>query len=479
MADGAMTSAFIPVYTEYRVGHSKDESWDFARQMFWTLAAVMVGFSVLGFIFAPELVRLFTLASPSPEEWDLAVLLTRITFPFCALIALAALAGGILNTFGVFGLPASVPIYQNLAIIVAAVLAWGMGYHEPAVALALGFLIGGILQVAVQIPALVRRGMPFGFKLSFTHPGIRRVAALMMPAFAGVGLYQLNVLISTIFASQSKGWISALYYADRIMEVVLGGYAISVATVVLPLMSRQAVQKDFGQLRETLTFSLRTVAFIVVPAAAGLIAVGGPIVRLLFEHKAFSAASTELTASALLFYAVGLPAFASVRMVVQGFYATQDTATPVRVTALALTANVIFCVAFVGPLGHRGLALATSLASYVNLVLLYWIFRRRLGHGDEGRLALSFVRTVTASLGMAVGCWWLAERLALMTTESFAVLVAGAVATIAVGVVLYFALAWVLRAEELAEVYTLVTGRKPGARLSALRPAVPLTPNHK
>lgn len=459
MADGAMTAAFIPVFTSYRVERPESDSWDFARQMFWALAVVLLGFTLLGIIFAPELVRLFTLASDDPGKWSLAVLLTRITFPYCLLIGLTALAGAVLNTLRVFGLPASVPIFLNLAIILAAAVAWLLDSAEPAVALAVGVVVGGVLQVLVQLPALVRRGMQFGFKIDFNHPGIRRVGQLMFPAIFGVGIYQVNVLVSTIFASQGEGWISALYYADRLMELVLGAYAISVATVVLPVMSQQAVEKNFTEMRETLTFSFRTVAFIVVPAAVGLIVLREPIVRALFEHEAFGANSTALTASALFFYALGLPAFSSVRVMIQGFYATQDTATPVRVAALALMANVVLCFSLVGPLEHGGLALATSLASYLNFVVLYAVFRRRLGAVNEGRLGLSLGRSLVAAAVMGVVCHWLAAQLGLLGSPSLGVLGLGLALTISAGVIVYLGMAWLLRSDELGEMYTLATGR--------------------
>ena len=480
MAEGAMTSAFIPVFTTYRHEKAEAEAWDFARRMFWSLAAVLAGVTLLGIFFAPELVRLFTLASSEPGKWTLAVALTRLTFPYCLLIALTALAGAVLNTLRVYWLPASVPIYLNLAIIAGAVAAWLLHLPEPAVALALGVVAGGLLQVLVQLPALRRQGMPFGVRLGFNHPGVRRVARLMLPAVAGVGLYQINVVVSTIFASQEEGWISALYYADRLMEIALGVYAISVATVVLPVLSQHAVEKKFEKMRETLAFALRNVAFIVVPAAVGLMVLGTPIVRMLFEHRAFSANSTELTAWALLFYAVGLPAFASMRIVVQGFYAVQDTATPVRTAAVALVANVILCSIFVAtPLRHGGLALATSLASYLDLTMLYLIFRRRLGGLDEGRLALSLARTTLAALGMGAACWWLAREFALATTPSFPWLVAGVMLTIAAGTGIYLGLAWLLRAGEVEEVYTLITGRRAAEQISGVQAPVPLTPDNK
>ena len=477
MADGAMTSSFIPVFTAYRHEKPDSEAWDFARRMFWNLAAVLSGVTLLGIIFAPEIVRFFTLASAEPGKWTLAITLTRLTFPYCLLIALTALAGAILNTLRVYWLPASVPIYLNLAIIAGAIAAWLLELPEPAIALALGVVAGGVLQVLVQVPALLSHGMPFGFRLGFAHPGVKRVARLMLPAVAGVGLYQINVVVSTIFASQQEGWISALYYADRLMEIALGVYAVSVATVVLPVLSQQAVEKQFDKMRETLAFALRNVAFIILPAAVGLMVLGVPIVRMLFEHSAFGANSTDLTAWALLFYAVGLPAFAAVRIMVQGFYAVQDTATPVRLAAVALIANILLCALLVTtPLRHGGLALATSLASYINLVLLYLIFRRRLGGVDEGRLVLSLARSTLAALGMGAACWWLAREFALATTPNFLWLVGGVALTITAGLGVYLALAWLLRADELSEFYTLVTGRQIKKKEAGVETVLPATP---
>ncbi|MDA2913098.1 murein biosynthesis integral membrane protein MurJ [Acidobacteriia bacterium AH_259_A11_L15] len=479
MAEGAMTGAFIPVFTSYRTERTEAESWDLARRMFWTLATVLAGVTVLGVIFAPQLVRLFTLFSREPEQWSLAVDLTRITFPYCVLVALTALAGAALNTVRVFGLPASVPIFLNIAIITAAVAAWWGDMADPAIALALGVVLGGLLQLLVQLPALLRRGMRFGFRLGFGHAGVRRVARLMLPAVAGVGVYQINVLVSTIFASQGEGWIAALYYADRLMEVALGAYAISVATVVLPVMSQQAADKKFDEMRGTLEFSLRNVAFIVVPAAVGLILLREPLVRMLFQHRAFGSTSTELTAWALLFYALGLPAFSAVRLLVQGFYATQDTATPVRVAAVALVANVVLCFLLVGPLRHGGLALATSLASYLNFLILYIIFRRRLGAVNEAHLAFSVGRALAAAAGMGALVWLLRTEWSWMSAPGLAQLLPACLATVAAGMASYLALAWLLRAEELGEVYTLVTGRRMKQGIPRVQAAVPYTPNQK
>ncbi|MBI4461667.1 MAG: murein biosynthesis integral membrane protein MurJ, partial [Acidobacteria bacterium] len=461
-AEGAMTGAFVPVFSPYRAERT-GEAWEFAERMFWTLASVLAGVTLLGIGFAPAIVRVFTLLSPTPGEWSLAVLLTRMIFPYCVLIALAALASATLNTLGVFGLPASTPIFLNLAIIGAAAVAYVTGYEQATIALAVGVVVGGVLQLGLQLPALWRRGMRFRFGVSFRHPGVRRVARLLVPAFAGVGIYQVNVLVSTIFATSAwvpKGSVAALYYADRVMEVALGVYAISVATVILPLLSQQAVAGELGAMKKTLSFAFRNVGFIVVPAAVGLIVLHGPIIRVLFQHAAFGSESTALTARALIFYAVGLPAFAAVRLVVQAFYALQDTVTPVRMAAAALVANIVFCSVLVVPLQHAGLALATSLASYLNFFSLYWVLRRRVGAVDEPAVGASLARTAAASAGMGVLCWGLNRAVGLMAVESFRTLVLWFGLTLVAALAVYALLAWLLRAEELTEMRALIVRRQ-------------------
>lgn len=461
-AEGAMTGAFVPVFSHYRAERT-GEAWEFAERMFWTLASVLAGVTLLGIVFAPAIVRVFTLLSPTPGEWSLAVLLTRIIFPYCVLIALAALASATLNTLGVFGLPASTPIFLNLAIIGAAAVAYVTGYEQATIALAVGVVVGGVLQLGLQLPALWRRGMRFRFGVSFRHPGVRRVARLLVPAFAGVGIYQVNVLVSTIFATSAwvpEGSVAALYYADRVMEVALGVYAISVATVILPLLSQQAVAGELGAMKKTLSFAFRNVGFIVVPAAVGLIVLHGPIIRVLFQHAAFGSESTALTARALIFYAVGLPAFAAVRLVVQAFYALQDTVTPVRMAAAALVANIVFCSVLVVPLQHAGLALATSLASYLNFFSLYWVLRRRVGAVDEPAVGASLARTAAASAGMGVLCWGLNRAVGLMAVESFRTLVLWFGLTLVAALAVYALLAWLLRAEELTEMRALIVRRQ-------------------
>lgn len=476
--EGAMTGAFVPVFTSYRAEKGEEESWDFARRMFWTLALLMLGVLAVGLLITPWLVRLFTAMSPEPGQWTLAVLMTRITFPYIVLITLAALASASLNSVRVFGLPAAASIFLNVAIIGAGLIAWWLGSAEPAIVLAIGYVIGGALQFLIQVPALIKRGMPFGFRLGFRHPAVRRVGLLMLPAMAGLGVHQINVLVSTVFASKGEGWMSALYYADRVMELVLGVYAISVATVILPLLSQQAVEKKWDRMKETLGISLRNVAFLIVPAMAGLIVLREPIIRLLFERKAFDSASTELTSFALLFYAAGLPAFAAVQILVRGFYALQDTKTPVRAATVALAVNIVFCAVLVAPLRQGGLALAATLAAYSNLGVLYWIFRRRLGGVDERKLLVSLVRISLATVLMGAACWWVAGTL-LLQTHDLVPLLLWLSATILGSAGLYAGLAWLFGAEELNEFLLLVTGRQLPGGVASLQAVWPATAGQK
>jgi putative peptidoglycan lipid II flippase len=477
--EGAMTGAFVPVFTSWRVEKGEEESWDFARRMFWTMAVLMAGVLVIGLLITPWLVRLFTAMSPEPGQWTLAVTMTRITFPYILLITLAALASASLNSVRVFGLPAATSIFLNMAIIGAGFIAWWSGSTEPAIVLAVGYVIGGALQFLIQVPSLIKKGMPFGIRFGFDHPAVRRVGVLMLPAFAGLGIHQINVLISTIFASKGAGWMSALYYADRVMELVLGAYAVSVATVILPVMSQQAAEKKLDGMKETLGFSLRNVAFLVIPAMAGLLLLREPIIRLLFERKAFDASSTELTTFALLFYAIGLPAFAAVHILVRGFYALQDMKTPVRAAGVALVVNVLFCALLINPLRQGGLALAASLAGYANLFVLYMVFRRRWGAIDERRMAFSLFRIGLATALMGAACWWVVARTALLQTGHLAFLLGGLSVTIAGAVVLYAGLAWTLGANELNEFLVLVTGRQLPGKLASLQAVLPTTLGQK
>jgi putative peptidoglycan lipid II flippase len=466
VAEGSMTASFIPVFTSYMREKSNEEVWDFANRLFWTLSLVVAVITVLGMVFSPAVVQLFSGANVPRAE---AVDLNRIIFPYLFFVAIAALAMGILNCFHIFGLPAATPILLNIATIAFSVGVFWRHFKDPATSLAVGVLVGGVLQFLIQVPTLVRKGMKFDFGISFSHPAIRDVARLMIPRLFGIGIGQINLLVDTRFATASKmpgGSLAALYIADRVMELVLGGYAIAVATAILPMMSHQAAAKDYESLKKTLSFSVRIVAFITIPAALGLMILREPIIRVLFQHGQFVAESTRLTARALLYYAIGLPALATVKLVVPAFYSTKDTKTPVVVASISLVLNIVLNIIFLETFLYRrvqngGPALATALATFFDFFALLIIFRFR--HGSMGMMEVgrSFFKISVCAGIMGVGCW-LGNYYTQFTVHSrflvqllvFSGLITGAT-------VLYLLLAWVFRCHEIEEVYGIAMRRRP------------------
>jgi len=466
VAEGSMTASFIPVFTSYMREKSTEEVWEFANRLFWTLALVAAVITILGMVFSPAVVQLF---SGENVARDQAVDLNRIIFPYLFFIALAALAMGILNCFHIFGLPAATPVFLNVATIVFSIGAVWRHFKSPATALAVGVLVGGVLQFLIQVPSLVQKGMKFNFGISFSHPAIQDVARLMIPRLFGIGIGQINLLIDTRFATASRmpaGSLAALYVADRVMELVLGGYAIAVATAILPMMSHQAAAKDYESLKKTLSFSVRIVAFITIPAALGLMILREPIIRVLFQHGQFVAESTRLTARALLYYAVGLPALATVKLIVPAFYSTRDTKTPVIVAFISLVINIVLNIVFLEFFFKRvqngGPALATALATFFDFFALFIIFRLRYGAMGTMDIIRSFFKISVCAGIMGVACWFGNYYTAFTIHSRFLVQLLIFAALILGATALYLALAWLFRCHEIEEVYGIATRRGAG-----------------
>ncbi len=475
VGEGSMTASFIPVFTSYMADKPREEVWNFANRLFWTLAVLLAILTVLGMVFSPAVIHVFTVFGKSQVQWDEAIYLNRIIFPYIFFIGLAALAMAILNCFHIFGLPAATPILLNISIIVFSIGAVWRYFHDPAVALAIGVLVGGSLQFLVQMPLLVRHGMRFDFGISLKHPGIRAVGRLMMPGFFGIGISQVNFFVDTIFATASRmprGSITALYVADRVMELVLGGYAIAVATAILPMMSHQAAARDYDSMKKTFAFALRIVSFITIPAALGLIILREPIIRVLFEHGRFGMESTLLTARALFFYAMGLPAFAAVKLVVPAFYSTQDTSTPVRVAAYTLALNfalnTLFLLYFFPIFRNGGPAFATSLAGYFNFLMLFVIFRLRFGRLGTIEILGSMMKILVCSGLMGVLCWIMLKLSHFSNFESFFAQLMVFIALITGATVIYLALAWLFRCPEIEEVYGIAIRRDRAEAVSPI-----------
>lgn len=407
LGEGSLTVSFVPVFTEYLNKKTKAEALELAQIAFTVLSIILVAVSILGVIFSPFIVAVMAPGfTRIPEQYELTVFLNRLMFPYIFFISLVALCMGILNALRHFAAPALSPVILNIAMIVATLTLRDF-FSEPIVALAVGVMIGGILQLAMQWPFLVRMGVRLKLVFNLAHPGIRKIGMLMLPAFFGAAIYQINILIGTILASfLPRGSVSYLYYADRIVELPLGVFAIAVGTATLPSFSDQISRGHFDQFKTTLAFSMRLILFITIPAMIALIALREPIISVLFQRGHFDVNSTLMTAQALLFYAVGLWAFSVIRVIVSAFYAMQDTKTPMKAAVAALIVNVAFSLALMYPLKHGGLALATSIASAVNVILLIFILKRKIGGFMDRDFCLAVLKMILASVVM-----WLAIAL--------------------------------------------------------------------
>ncbi len=407
-AEGSMSAAFIPVFSEYLAQRTKRDAWELASAAFTTLLTILTGVCVLGIFASPWIVRLIAPGfSGDAEQQALTTLLTRIMFPYLLFIGLAALAMGVLNSVRSFAAPAFSPVLFNIAIIAAAFLLAPL-FAEPILAVAVGVVIGGLAQFLSQMPALRQAGLLFGWRFDFAHEGVRRIGWLMAPALIGLSVTQINILVSTILASYFPGGPTYLFYGMRLIHFPLGIFGVALATALLPSLSTQAAKGELDALRGTLGFGLRLIFFMIAPAMVGLILLRVPIVHLFFEHGRFTAADTQGTAAAVLAYAVGLWAFAGVRIVVSAFYSLQDTRTPVLVAAVALAANIALSLLLMGPLRHAGLALATALSAILNMGLLVVFLARRLGAFGWEAILRSHARVLLASVPIVLTCLWIA-----------------------------------------------------------------------
>ena len=407
-AEGSMSSAFVPVFTEYHALRSRQDAWALASAVFTTLLTILTLVTLIGILAAPAIVWVLAPGfHEDPARLETTTLLTRIMFPYLLFISLAALAMGVLNSVRAFAAPAFSPVLFNVCIIAFAffVSPW---MEEPIIGVAIGVVVGGAAQFVMQLPGLRRRGLLFGWRFEPGHPGLKRVGRLMVPSLAGLSVTQVNITISTILASFFAGAPTYLFYGMRLIQFPLGIFGVALGTAILPTLSAQAARGAMEELRGTLAFGLRMILFIILPAMAGLILLRTPIVHLFFEHGTFTAADTEATATAVLCYAVGLWAFAGVRIIVAAFYSMQDTKTPALSAMAAVTANLILSLALMEWLRHAGLALATALASMLNGAILVAVLNRRLGGIDWRAIGRSAGRDLVALVPLLVACAWVA-----------------------------------------------------------------------
>lgn len=382
-AEGALSSAFVPTFTEYEVRRSKEEAWALANLVIGTLLLIVGSLTVLGMLFAPQVVAVI---APGFEgiagKSDLTILLTRIMFPFLPLVALSALFMGMLNVRGVFALPAFAPVLFNLVSIAFGLALWtyGTSGRSAVIGWSVGTLCGGFAQAFVQLPRLRRLGWEFRPTLRAWREseGLRQIGRLMLPAVIGLSATQINILVNTILASLlEQGSPSWLNYAFRLMQLPIGVFGVGIGIVTLPLVSRDAANDSREGFVNNITRSLNLVLLLTLPCAVGLWVMGIPIIRLIYQHGIFHSADTIATATALACYAVGLPAYAAVKVLAPAFYALKDARIPMIASVSAVGVNLIFNLLSYQTLRHGGLALGTSLAALTNLFVLIVTFQRR------------------------------------------------------------------------------------------------------
>ena len=417
-AEGAFAQAFVPVLADTREHGGQAAVRALVDRvagvlggtlLVLTLITVMAS-PVVATIFAPGFLR-------DPAKLALTGDLIKLTFPYLFLISLTGFAGAILNSYQRFAVPALTPILLNLSLIAAA-LWFAPGFDEPVVALALGVLIAGFTQLLFQVPALAGIGLVPRPRWAPRHEGVRRIMVLMVPALFGVSVSQINLLLDTVLASLlPTGSVSWLYYSDRLTELPLGVFAIAIATVILPTLSGQRARADDPAFASTLSWAIRSVLLIAIPATLALAVLAEPLLATLFQYGAFGGDDRAMAAASLRAYTLGLGAFMLVKVLAPGFYAREDMRTPVRIGIIAMVANMVLNVAFVFPLmwwlnlGHVGLALATSVSAWLNALLLFRGLRRDAVL-PQGSLPFKWLVQVTAATAamVAVLLWLMPDH---------------------------------------------------------------------
>lgn len=407
-AEGAFSQAFVPIIAEYRNRRTPEETHALVSHVASLLGLVVFAISLLGVLGAPWVIRATASGFVGqPDKFALTVELTRITFPYIFFQAMVAVSAGVLNTWNRFSIPAFTPTLLNVSSI-AMMLFAAPYFARPIDALAWGAFIGGILQMAIQIPALAKIGMLPRLSLSVEDPGVLRILKLMLPATLGVSVAQVSLLINTAFASWlPTGSISWLNYADRLMEFPMGLLGAALGTILLPSLSKLKTQGDTQGFSETLDWGMRMACLLTAPAAVGMMLLAVPLASTLFQHGAYHASDTLQTRQALLAYSIGLMGLIVVKILAPAFYSRQDIRTPLKYALISLTATQLMNVLFVllGPLRHAGLALSISLAATLNATLLYRGLRRKNAYTPQAGWAV-FLGKLCIALAVMAGVLW-------------------------------------------------------------------------
>ncbi len=406
-AEGAFSQAFVPVFSEYQTQRSREELQELVDQVAGTLGVILLLITAIGVLAAPVLILLFAPGfTTDAGKYDLTVEMLRITFPYLLFISLTAFAGGVLNSCGKFAIPAVTPVLLNLTMIAAALwLAPRM--ERPVVGLAWGVFIAGVIQLSFQVPFLRQVKLLPRPRWGWAAQGVQQVLKLMLPALFGSSVTQINLLLNTVLASfLVSGSVSWLYYSDRLVEFPLGIFGVALGTVILPRLSRQHAEAETEGFSRTLDWALRWALLIGVPATVALVILSGPILSALFQYGEFDARDVIMTARSLMAFTLGLIAFMLIKVLAPGFYARQDTRSPVKYGLIAMGANTVLVLILIWPLAHTGLALATSLAALINAGLLFINLRRREIYQPRAGWMKFLTQLFVANLVMGLVLWF-------------------------------------------------------------------------
>lgn len=419
-AEGAFNQAFVPVMTEYKQTRSFKDTQDLLAAVSGTLGGIVTLVTLAGMIGSGVVTALFGAGwfmewlndGPEAYKFELATLLLKITFPYLWFISFTAMAGAILNTFGKFAVSSFTPVFLNVALIAAAL--WlSPRLEQPEMGLAIGVFAGGLIQFLFQFPFLAKLHLLVRPRWAWRHPGVVKIRTLMIPALFGVSVSQVNLLFDTMLASfLATGSISYLYYSDRLLEFPLGLFGIAIATVILPALSSRHVDESKDGFAATMDWGVRMVLLMGFPAMLGLIVLSEPMLRVLFMRGEFGVTEVTAAGKSLVAYGVGLQAFMLIKVLAPGYYARQDTKTPVRFGIIAMVANMVFNALLIFPLGYVGLALATAMSGILNAGLLAWGLSQRDIYHPSRQTLMFALKVALASMGMAVLLWWLSPPLA-------------------------------------------------------------------
>ena len=475
-AEGAMSAAFVPTFTRHLTESGKESAWRLGNLMITTLLVITGAIVLVGIAFAePIVTALAGKYAAVPGKLELTITLTRMMFPILTLIAVAAALMGMLNSLRHFFIPALSPAMFNVVTIAAALLVvplvipGGVGahggtlgdLHTPIIVIAVSTVLGGVAQVALQVPTLLREGFRFRPILDWKDPGLRRVLLLMGPGTLGLAATQVNVTVNMFLATgQGKGAQTWLDLAFRLMYLPIGLFGVSIATAVLPTVSRHVVAHDTRASRDTVSNGLALMLALNVPATVGLIVLSVPIVRVIFEHGRFLPSDTLATAAALQFYAIGLVGYSVVRIASPTFYALGRNRTPVIVSVITVLVNAALNVLLVRVMGYRGLALGTSLAALFNATVLFVLLRRELHGLNAGRLASSFARIAIASAVMGAVAVGVDRQLGgVLPAQPMVWQIVHVAADIGAGLAALTVAAWALRIREFNDSIQMVLRR--------------------